>query len=76
MDHWKTTTRRFSPNWKTRPRQHREGVLGMTTIILCPECNHDTNLHFYEKDYPDFGFCQAPSCDCTCGWFDGNSQNN
>jgi hypothetical protein len=69
MDQWKTTTKRFSPAWKTHPRSHRERALGMTVVVLCPECSHDINLHFFESNYPDFGFCQVAGCDCTCNLF-------
>lgn len=68
MDQWKTTTKRFSPRWKTHPRSHRELALGMIAVRVCPECQHDTTLHFYEKKYPELGFCQVRTCDCSCSW--------
>jgi hypothetical protein len=51
------------------PLAWRERALGMVATILCPECRHDTNFHFYEAAYPDFGFCQVEDCQCTCDWF-------
>lgn len=42
---------------------------------LCRECRHDTALHFFEIDYPDYGFCQISTCNCTCEQFKNPKEN-
>lgn len=32
----------------------------------CTQCRHDVLMHFFEKEYPDYCFCQISSCNCTC----------
>lgn len=70
MDSWKTSTRRYMPIWKTHPKNWRIKQIE-TMIEVCPLCNHSLIQHFYEKNYPEFCFCQVNipiNCECTCGW--------
>lgn len=68
MDSWKTSTKRYTPSWKTHPVGWRMRMFD-TMITVCPECDHDLNMHFYERDYPELCFCQVDDCQCTCDWF-------
>lgn len=36
--------------------------------IPCQECKHSTAFHFFEADYPDYGFCMMYDCNCACDW--------
>lgn len=58
----------FRSRLRSRPLAYREQQLGVA-VEFCPQCNHDVTMHFFERDYPDYCFCQMSDCDCTCDWF-------
>lgn len=62
------TPTRYVPSYRTHPVAWRlERFAAMVDLEGCPQCDHERIHHFYDRAFPEYSFCQMPSCNCDEG---------